>query len=123
MDVLKLTADTLKSVNKERDQEEMDIYAQLFRELEEVDLRISRTRSGRGRGRGRGATNVRRGSGSSSAAATTGQEDEIVGIREPEYDEEGNVLSEGDYGLVSSVEGSSEDTDSSIHTDTSSTDE
>ena len=127
MDTLKLTMDTLKSVNKERDPEEMQIYAELFRELEEIDLRVSRTRRGRGRGRGtRGrtstnhsSTHVRRGSGSASAVAAREEDDVVADLREPEYDEEGNVLSEGDYGLVSSLEPSSEDTASPIHSETS----
>ena len=83
VDALKLTVDTLKSVNKERDPVEMDIYAELFRELEEVDLRVSRTRSRSSRGRGpwllrthvmRGlessSTHVRHGLGSASTVAS-----------------------------------------------------
>ena len=121
MDQFKLTVDTLKSVHKERDSVEMEIYAELFRELEEVDLRVSRTRSARGRGRGRActtrpSTHVRRGSGSSSAAATREEEDLGGDLREPEYDEHGNILSEGDFGLISSAGDSSEET-SSIHSD------
>ena len=62
---------------------------------------------------------MRRGSGSSSAAVAGEEDDHVADLREPEYDEEGNVLSDGDYGLVSSLEASSEDTTSPIHSDTS----
>ena len=41
----------------------------------------------------------------------------VADLRESLYDEEGNVLSEGEYGLVSSLEDSSEDDSSSIHGD------
>ena len=58
VDTFKLTADTLQSVHKERDPEEIAIYAQLFRELEEVDLRITRTRRGTARERGRRPTPI-----------------------------------------------------------------
>lgn len=123
MDEFKLTGNTLKSVNKEVDEEEERIYAELYRELEETDRRISRTRhrrrptttkdSGKGKdkgkenskGKGKGAL-MRRGS--SSASATTMDEDDLVppieGLREPEYDDEGNLLSEGDFIFDSETE-------------------
>ena len=103
----------------------MEFYAQLFRELEEIDLRISRTRSGAGRGRGRRSTSttrrapttyVRRGSGSSSIAPIEEEEDIVADIKESRYDEDGTILSDGDFGLVS-LEDSSEDTTSSLHSE------
>ena len=54
MDEFKLTGSTLKSVHKEVDIEEESIYAELYRELEETDRRISRTRSRRGTAGGKG---------------------------------------------------------------------
>lgn len=92
MDQFKLTVDTLESVHKERDSAEMEMYAEFFKELEEVDLRLSHTwsRSGRGRGRGRGracttrpSTHVRRGSGSSSVVDAREEEDLDVDPRKP----------------------------------------
>lgn len=42
----KLAGNTLKSVNKEVDEDEERLYAELYRELEEMDRHISRTRCG-----------------------------------------------------------------------------
>ena len=41
----------------------------------------------------------------------------VANNREPRYDEDGTVLSDGDFGLVSSLEDSSEDSTSSLHID------
>ncbi|KAI5084420.1 hypothetical protein GOP47_0000589 [Adiantum capillus-veneris] len=121
VDELTLTIDTLKSVNKEQDLEEQMIFRELYLELEEIDRRVSRTRShkkvvihgvtsarrGRGaratRGRGKASTTpteaprtyVRRGSGSGSCAAAITMEDREA--REAEYSDEGNLISDGDY--------------------------
>ena len=124
--MFKLKGDTLKSVNKEVDEEEERLYAELYKELEEVDRRISRTRrggrkggdgnvmsKGKGKGKGkslskrkgRGETSIRRGSGSGGAGGASStaieEENEIVapreGFREPGYDDDGNLLSEGDF--------------------------
>ncbi|MCO5572630.1 hypothetical protein L7F22_026388 [Adiantum nelumboides] len=125
----------VKSLNKDRDSEEEQIFRELYMELEEIDRRVSRTRSrkkivvrgsatrGRGsstsavRGGGRASTRapttyVRRGSGSGSSTTATTLENVPLSRstepREPEFDDDGNILSEGDYGLFS------------IHFDTSS---
>lgn len=133
MDQFKLTGNTLKSVNKEVDEEEERIYAEVYKELEETDRRISRTRRGRsatsegsnkskgkakikdkgkGKSKGKGATrrvSVRRGSSSASVAIEPiVDEDDLVppieGPREPEYDDAGNLLSEGDFIFDSETE-------------------
>lgn len=132
MDQFKLTGDTLKSVNKEVDDEEERIYAELYKELEETDRRISRTRRGRsttsegskdkgkakskgkgkGKSKGKGATrraSVRRGSSSALVAIEPNvDEDDLVppieALREPEYDDDGNLLSEGDFIFDSETE-------------------
>lgn len=128
MDALKLTGDTLQSVNKVQDEEEERIYAEIYRELESFDRRPTRTRRGRG-GSGRGVqvgsrgctvrgaprdivhTYVRRGSGSSTLALA--DEDAPFGfsheLREPEFDDEGNLLSDGDFGEATDVSSSHED--------------
>ncbi|MCO5594444.1 hypothetical protein L7F22_048474 [Adiantum nelumboides] len=122
VDDFKLTGDTLQSVNKEVDVEEERIYAELYQELEEIDRRVSRTRHGRergeqartttsrrGRGRGPRGRGGRRGSGSSSAAYE--HEDDPIessdeDVREPEYDDDGNLLSEPDFPSGSETEAS-----------------
>ncbi|MCO5550605.1 hypothetical protein L7F22_004093 [Adiantum nelumboides] len=122
VDDFKLTGDTLQSVNKEVDVEEERIYAELYQELEEIDRRVSRTRHGRergeqartttsrrGRGRGPRGRGGRRGSGSSSAAYE--HEDDPIessdeDVREPEYDDDGNLLSEPDFPSGSKIEAS-----------------
>ena len=43
VDKFKLTGNTLLSVNKEVDEEEEALYAELYKELEETDSRVSRT--------------------------------------------------------------------------------
>ncbi|KAH7423929.1 hypothetical protein KP509_12G081500 [Ceratopteris richardii] len=45
VDSLKLSLETLKSVQKERDIEEEQIFRDLYLELEEIDRRVNRTRS------------------------------------------------------------------------------
>lgn len=121
MDTIKLTGDNLRSVQREPDEEEEMLFAELYKELEEVDRRTTRTRRGRGRGvrvggRSRGVTIrrastptpsgedssslpslprvfVRRGSASSRPI----EHDDIPSPpREPEFDDEGNLLSEGE---------------------------
>ncbi|MCO5603112.1 hypothetical protein L7F22_057258 [Adiantum nelumboides] len=126
-DECKLSVETLTSLNKDLDPEEEQIFRELYMELEEIDRRVSRTRArkvvvrgsatrGRGsstsavRGRGRASTRapttyVRRGSGSGSSTMATTLENvplsKSTEPREPEFDDEGNILSEGDYGLSS----------------------
>ncbi|MCO5559169.1 hypothetical protein L7F22_012763 [Adiantum nelumboides] len=96
-DECKLSIETLKSLNKDRDPEEEQIFRELYMELKEIDRCVSRTRSrkkvvmrgsvtrGRGsstsavRGGGRASTRapttyVRRGSGSGSSTTATTQE-------------------------------------------------
>lgn len=121
MDECKLSAATLKSVNKEQDPEEEQIFRNLYMELEEIDRRVSRTRKKvvvrvpRAASRvaavaPRSRTYVRRGSGSTSGADATCEEvlvplsTTLVEAREPEYDDEGNSLSDGDYGEASDGE-------------------
>ncbi|MCO5578193.1 hypothetical protein L7F22_032031 [Adiantum nelumboides] len=137
-DECKLSVETLKSLNKERDPEEEQIFRELYMELEEIDRRVSRTRSrkkvvvrgsatrGRGsstsavRGGGRASTRapttyVRRGSGSGSSTTATTLENVPLSRstepREPEFDDDGNILSEGDYGLFSTHFDTSSDED------------
>ena len=56
VDAIKLNGDTLKCVNKDVNDEEK-LHAELYKELEGTDRRISRTcRRGRGRGRGHSTT-------------------------------------------------------------------
>ncbi|MCO5575884.1 hypothetical protein L7F22_029690 [Adiantum nelumboides] len=121
VDECKLSVETLKSLNKDHDPKEEQIFHELYMELEEIDRRVSRTRSrkkvvvrrsatrGRGsstsavRGGGRASTRapttyVRRGSGSVSSTTTTTLENvplsKSTEPREPEFDDEGNILSE-----------------------------
>lgn len=115
MDEFKLTGNTLQSVNKEVDAEEERIYAELYQELVEIDRRVSRTRQGQlahergrgarantsraGRGRGKGR---RRGSGRPTTTYEHEDDcmessDEEEDAMEPEYDDEGNLLSEGEF--------------------------
>ncbi|MCO5592002.1 hypothetical protein L7F22_045995 [Adiantum nelumboides] len=138
VDECKLSVETLKSLNKNHDPEEEQIFRELYMELEEIDRRASRTRSrkkvvvrrsatrGRGsstsavRGGGRASTRapttyVRRGSGSVSSTTTTTLENVPLSRptepREPEFDDEGNILSEGDYGFSSTHSDTSSDED------------
>ncbi|MCO5551318.1 hypothetical protein L7F22_004819 [Adiantum nelumboides] len=138
VDECKLSVETLKSLNKDHDLEEEQIFRELYMELEEIDRRVSRTRSrkkvvvrrsatrGRGsstsavRGGSRASTRapttyVRRGSGSVSSTTTTTLENVPLSRstepREPEFDDEGNILSEGDYGFSSTHSDTSSDED------------
>ncbi|MCO5594648.1 hypothetical protein L7F22_048681 [Adiantum nelumboides] len=133
-----LSVDTLKSINKDHDPEEEQIFRELYMELEETDRHVSCTRSckkvivqssatrGRGsstsavRGGGRASTRapttyVRRGSDSVSSTTTTTLENVPLSRstepREPEFDDEGNILSEGDYGFSSTHSDTSSDED------------
>ncbi|MCO5548933.1 hypothetical protein L7F22_002396 [Adiantum nelumboides] len=141
VDECKLSVETLKSLNKDLDPEEEQIFRELYMELEEIDRRVSRTRArkvvvrglatrGRGsstsavRGRGRTSTRapttyVRRGSGSGSSTTSTTLENVPLSRstepREPEFDDEGNILSEGDYGLSSTHSDPSSDEDDTHH--------
>ncbi|MCO5566898.1 hypothetical protein L7F22_020581 [Adiantum nelumboides] len=112
VDELKLSAQTLKSVTKDRDPEEEEIFRDLYMELEEIDRRVSRTRSQRKtRVRSIAARGVvpstTHGAASTSHAAGTSRcyvrrgpttSSTTREIRDPNYDDEGNLLSEGDYG-------------------------
>ena len=71
----------------------------------------TRDRATRGRGQGIGSsgvlTYVRRGSGSRAAAALSEEDDALSShdsLREPEYDDEGNLLSEGDFVFTSETD-------------------
>ena len=122
MDELKLSMDTLKSVNKECDPEEEQIYRDLYMELEEIDRCVSRIRSKKGVTKkslssregtlAQGGTRrcyVRRGtSGASTSSATPSPGD----LREPIYDDEGNVVDEGYFGSVSHTSSSEHDSSS-----------
>ena len=152
MDTFKLKGDTLESVNKPVDDAEERLYAELYEELEETDRRVSRTRrrgrgqmrgqitssttrkKGRGKGkgmatgqgRGKGPlTYVRRGSGSRAVALS--EEDETSSssddLREPEYDEEGNLLSEGDFVFTSETDENEGATDYFLASDHTSDDD
>ena len=146
MDEFKLTGDTLKSVNKVVDEEEERLYAELYKELEETDRRVTRTRrrgrgqptssttsrkgqgKGRGpaRGRGRGrATYIRHGS--SSRATAISEEDEPASssedLREPEYDDDGNLLSEGDCVFTTDTDENEDATDYFLASDHTSDDD
>ncbi|MCO5612202.1 hypothetical protein L7F22_066464 [Adiantum nelumboides] len=112
VDELKLSAQTLKSVTKDRDPEEEEIFRDLYMELEEIDRRVSRTRSQRKtRVRSIAARGVvpstTHGAASTSHAAGTSRcyvrrgpttSSTTREIRDPNYDDENNLLSEGDYG-------------------------
>ncbi|MCO5562431.1 hypothetical protein L7F22_016059 [Adiantum nelumboides] len=141
VDECKLSVETLKSLNKDLDPEEEQIFRELYMELEEIDRRVSRTRArkvvvrgsvtrGRGsstsavRGRGRASTRalttyVHRGSGSGSSTTATTLENVPLSRstepREPEFDDEGNILSEGDYGLSSTHSDPFSDEDDTHH--------
>ena len=144
VDEFKLTAEKLKSVNQVVDEEEEQLYKELYEELEETDRRISRTRrhtvskkstdtigqaqdkgkgkskvnpkaKGKGKGKGKGAGKKKgkgKARGSSSTTLTFEDEDnlvssddeELVEIREPEYDDDGNLLSEGDFIFTSDTD-------------------
>ncbi|MCO5591434.1 hypothetical protein L7F22_045417 [Adiantum nelumboides] len=139
VDECKLSVETLKSLNKDLDPEEEQIFRELYMELEEIDRRVSRTRARkvvvrgsatRGRGsstsavRGRASTRapttyVRRGSGSGSSTTATTLENVPLSRstepREPEFDDEDNILSEGDYGLSSTHSDPFSDEDDTHH--------
>ncbi|MCO5550696.1 hypothetical protein L7F22_004186 [Adiantum nelumboides] len=142
VDECKLSVETLKSINKDHDLEEEQIFRELYMELEEIDRRVSRTQSrkkvvvqgsatgGRGsstsavRGGGRASTRapttyVRRGSGSGSSTMATTLENvplfRSTKPREPEFDDEGDILSERDYGLSSTHSDTSNDEDDTHH--------
>ncbi|MCO5565101.1 hypothetical protein L7F22_018772 [Adiantum nelumboides] len=141
VDECKLSVETLKSLNKDLDPEEEQIFRELYMELEEIDRRVSRTRArkvvvrglatrGRGSstsavlGHGRALTRapttyVRRGSGSGSSTTATTLENVPLSRstkpREPEFDDEDNILSEGYYGLSSTHSDPSSDEDDTHH--------
>ncbi|MCO5598073.1 hypothetical protein L7F22_052163 [Adiantum nelumboides] len=123
VDECKLCVETFKSLNKDHDLEDL---RELYMELEEIDRRVSCTRF-RKKVVVRGLTTTSRGSfisavcgggkasaqaptiyvhiGSGSGFFTTATMPEDVPLsrstesREPEFDDEGNILSEGDYGF------------------------
>jgi len=109
------------------------LYSELHRELETIDRRVTRAHSrarshthvslavrARGRGRGRGCQ-IRRGSssrvvtyarrGDRNASPDTVPVDEESGsssssfeeLMEPEFDSDGNIVTDGDYGSASST--------------------
>ncbi|KAH7430584.1 hypothetical protein KP509_08G004800 [Ceratopteris richardii] len=109
VDSLKLSLETLKSVRKEREAEEEPIFCDLYLELEEIDRRVNLTRShskvtiraSRNQQRRGYSTStiahLRRGSGSSSAPSAMEDENEAIKPREPSYDDDGNIISDGVY--------------------------
>ncbi|KAH6555376.1 hypothetical protein KP509_1Z261000 [Ceratopteris richardii] len=104
VDSLKLSLETLKSIQKERDIEEQ-IFRDLYLEVEEIDRRVNRTRShskftiraSRHQQRRRHSTSTiaysRRGSGSRSAPSAMEDENKTIKPREPSYDDDGNIIS------------------------------
>ncbi|KAH7433983.1 hypothetical protein KP509_07G095800 [Ceratopteris richardii] len=121
VDSLKLSLETLKSIQKERDIEEEQIFGDLDLELEEIDRRVNRTRShpkvtiraSRHRQRCGHSTSTiaysRRGSGSRSAPSAMEDENEAIERREPSYDDDCNIISDVDYENVSIMSSSEED--------------
>ena len=117
-DTFKLTGDTLQSVNQVADEDEEEIYEELYRELVAADTRNTRSQRGRGRGvpvgRGKGLlirpltstgsgcgqqTYVRRGSTSSNPIFN----DIPPRPTEPSFDDDGNLLSEPELESPSSA--------------------
>ncbi|MCO5615018.1 hypothetical protein L7F22_069306 [Adiantum nelumboides] len=143
VDECKLSVEILKSLNKDHDPEEEQIFRELNMELEEIDRCVSRTRfrkvvvrgsATRGRvsststvrGGGRASTRasttyVRRGSGSGSSTTATTLENvplsRSMEPREPEFDDEGNIVGEGDYGFSSTHSNTSSDEDDTHDSD------
>ncbi|MCO5570008.1 hypothetical protein L7F22_023723 [Adiantum nelumboides] len=85
VDECKLSVETLKSLNKDHDPEEEQIFRELYMELEEIDRRVSRTRSRKKvivRGsatRGRGSSNSAvRGGGRALARAPTTYDSSVL---------------------------------------------
>ena len=145
VDKFKLTGNTLLSVNKEVDEEEEALYAELYKELEETDRRVSRTRSSHARtskkkggevGASRSTMSLtysRHGSGSGGGVdhdheALLQHLEEIDAgetfeeIKEPEYDSEGNLIDEGDF-IFDSETDSGEWSDGYLASDHASDDE
>ncbi|MCO5583652.1 hypothetical protein L7F22_037565 [Adiantum nelumboides] len=119
VDECKLSVETLKSLNKDLDPEEEQIFHELYMELEEIDRRVSCTRARKV---------VVRGSVTRETPMATTLENVSLSRstepREPEFGDEGNILSEGDYGLSftrSDLSSDEDDThhDSAWETDTS----
>ncbi|KAH7430718.1 hypothetical protein KP509_08G011300 [Ceratopteris richardii] len=121
VDSLKLSLETLKSVQKESDAEEEQIFRDLYLELEEIDRRVNRTRSHskvtlrasrNQQRRGHPTSTIaysRRASDSRSAPSAMEDENEAIEPREPSYDDDGNIISDGDYENVSIMSSSEED--------------
>ncbi|MCO5576180.1 hypothetical protein L7F22_029988 [Adiantum nelumboides] len=98
-DECKLSVETLKSLNKDRDPEEEQIFRELYMELEVIDRRVSHTRS-------RKKVVVRGSTTRENVPLSKSTEP-----REPEFDDDGNILSEGDYGWFSTHFDTSSDED------------
>ncbi|KAH7282747.1 hypothetical protein KP509_35G045900 [Ceratopteris richardii] len=124
VDSLKLSLETLKGIQRERNEEEERIFSELYLELEEIDRRVSHTRShskvivrgSRSRQR-HGSSNIaysRRGSSSRSTPSAMEEENVVLDtdLREPSYDDDGNILSDGDYENASTASSIGDDGDS-----------
>ena len=114
VDTIKLTGENLTSVHKPVDAEEERLFAKLYKEAVALSSRRRVTRSRRrvtlrlrtttpsSSTLGEPQRYTRRGSGSSSMGVVTHEEDSHISdpeeTREPDYDDEGNVLTDGDYG-------------------------
>ncbi|MCO5559125.1 hypothetical protein L7F22_012717 [Adiantum nelumboides] len=118
VDECKLSVETLKSLNKDLDPEEEQIFRELYMELEEIDVVSLALEPARASTRAP-TTYVRRGSGSGSSTTATTLENvplsRSMEPREPEFNDEGNILSEGDYGLSSTHSDPSGDEDDTHH--------
>ena len=106
MDTFKLTGDTLSSVNKEPDEEEELLFAELYQELMEIDTRATRSRGirvGGGKGlttRGRIATSATRGvyvRCGSYRSSTSISRSHVAISTHTNFDEEGNPISEDEF--------------------------
>ncbi|KAH7425666.1 hypothetical protein KP509_11G065200 [Ceratopteris richardii] len=102
-----------------RDAEEEQIFRNLYLELAEIDRSVNRTRSHskvtirasrNQQRRGHSTSTIaysRRGS--RSAPSAMQDENEALEPREPSYDDDGNIISDGDYENVSIMSSSEED--------------
>ncbi|KAH7282607.1 hypothetical protein KP509_35G039600 [Ceratopteris richardii] len=124
VDSLKLSLETLKCIQRERNEEEERIFRELYLELEEIDWRVSRTRShskvivrGSRSCQRHGNSTIaysRRGSSSRSTPSAMEEENVVIDtdLKEPSYDDDGNILSDGDYGNASIASSIGDDGDS-----------
>ena len=134
VDSIKLTGENLSSVHTQRDPEVERIYAELYRECEATDFRVTRfrvarravvrvstTSRGTGRVRRRRAhdptptTTVGRDVASSSTynrrrpGRPRDVHEDVPEENVPEYDEDGNLINDGDFASVSTTDSSSKE--------------